>query len=120
MSTVLNKLKRRRSFPVILPTGDQITIRASTFGELTRVGKINDVASKVGFVLGVAILDDDGTNLFKQESGESDEQFGLRVVNECELDIESVAVIRDELNKINTPPRQEVLQGNSEETSTRS
>ena len=118
MSEALNKLKRRRSYPVKLPAGDEIMIRSQTFGEIRRTVAIKDKIIQIGFTIGCVILGDDGTNLFNKQPDETDDAFASRVLDECELDIESATAIREAIEKVHTVPKQEVLAKNSEETST--
>lgn len=81
MSGVLNRLKRKRGFPVVIDD-ETYYVRSPTIGELRRLDAI-PTDLKTGFLVGCTLCcGQDGSQESPQQDGESDEQWASRVMAE--------------------------------------
>ena len=117
MAGVLDKIRKRMRYPVTLPNGETIHIRQLSFGEQVRAEAL-DGTTRVGFLIGSAIVEDDGQLAYAKAEKESDTEFGDRVAMTTELDSMAFNAIQDAIRKLEKRPSQEVLLKNSDETST--
>lgn len=120
MSDTARKLKKRRAFPVPLPNDETIYVSMIPFKFHDRMSAITNPIAKIGFSMGISFVDKEGVREFSQGEDETDVDFGMRVLEETDLDPDYAGLIRDAITKINIVPKQEVLLKNSEETSTSS
>lgn len=116
---VLEKIRKRRLYPVELPNGETIHIRSLRFPELRRMAALAGEA-KIGFVFGLALIEDDGSQVYEIGDGETDEAFGKRVAEAAEqdMDTQTLVAVKDAFEKLHKVPSVKVIAKNSEETST--
>jgi hypothetical protein len=117
MAGVLDKIRKRKAYPVTLPNGEEIHIRQMSMGEHVRRAALTGDAN-LGFMVGCILAEDNGDTAYSKKPEESDAEFGLRVATDCELDPASFHAIQEAVKKLEKVPSQEVLIKNSEETST--
>lgn len=113
MTGVLDKLKKRRSYPVTID-GETVNVRSLTIGELQRMESVEG-DDKAGFVLGCALLETDGQRSFIQGAEESDAEFGKRVLAaSVDIPTDNLSALKDAINKLsNNIPPQETIRKNS-------
>lgn len=112
MASVIDKLKKRRSYPITID-GETFHIRAMTLGEMKRMESI-DQEKAVGFMLGSALVEPDTTRSFPQAEGETDEAFADRVAETlADTPSDTIRAIGDRVQKLNhSMPSQESLAKN--------
>lgn len=128
MSAVLNRLARRRSYPITID-GEDFRVRAMTIGEGLEFDTLKDDGAKIGFILGCALLNDAGEPEFnraiaadtvlddKQAAAESAEDFGKRVSEACRgIPQDTLAALTSAIDKLRRPPSQDTLRKNSDAT----
>lgn len=87
--------------------GETIHLRALTAWQLETVKPFQQEDSSVGFVIGSSVVNDDGSPVFIQETGEPPEAFGDRVLNAIDLArdvqkqiVDKIFVITNEPDKV--------------------
>ena len=79
MSSVMDRLRKRRHFPVKLDEESTVYVRPMTQGEIWRMDAFNsDSRLMNGFCLACAVVDDAGQALCARNEGESDQDFAAR------------------------------------------
>lgn len=114
---VLDKIRKRMKYPVTLPNGEVIHIRSADIGERIRANSLEEL-TKIGFMIGCSLVEDDGSPVFTFKDKETDAEFGMRVSLECGLDPEAMDAIGEALKKLGKSVNQGVIEKNSPETST--
>lgn len=112
---LIEKLKKRKCFPVTLESDETIHIRTMTFGEQTRAGKL-PAETKLGFILGSVLVEDDGQRAFPQGEKESDEDFGNRMAVSIALGAQDIAAIKAAIDQLEKIPKVKVMEKNSDAT----
>jgi len=109
---VLDKLKKRRCYSITV-NDEQINVRSLSYGELARLDNVKTEV-KPGFIVGCAVLEDDGSRAFSQAEGESDDDFATRVAAECpDVPSDTLRLLSDTIQKLNhSLPTQENLRKN--------
>lgn len=111
MSTILDRIKKRRCYPVEI-AGGTVYVRALTRGELERVNKLPDEL-KTDFMIGCVLVEESGESVIPRNDGESDEEFCRRVAGHtADTDSETVSTILGAVSKIGKTPPAETLAGN--------
>jgi hypothetical protein len=82
MSGVLNRLKKKRGFPVVID-GETYYVRSPTIGELRRLDVI-PADLKTGFLVGCALCADAGGEPEIPKTEDSDEAWAKRVLDELQ------------------------------------
>lgn len=109
MSDVLNRIKKRRCYPVEVG-GGTVHVRSLTRGELDRMAVLEHEA-KTDFVLGCVLVSAAGDPAFVLQAGESDVDFAKRVKGEVlDVDTETIAAITEAVGKIGKVTATEVLE----------
>jgi len=107
--SVLDKIKKRRFYPVDLGDGNIVNCRALTIGELRRLEAL-DKELKTPFVMGVALVDDKGATEFTKTGEESDVQFAERVREAiADVSTETISAISQAIGKIGKVPEVETV-----------
>lgn len=111
--SVLERIKKRRKHKLDLGNGDSVFIRSLTHGEVKRASAIGSEEASGGFVMGCCLLNDDGSPAFQVAEGESDIDFGNRVLADDELAGDICAEIVAMATKLLRVPSPETLVKNS-------
>ena len=112
MSGVLDRLKKKRGYPVEID-GDTYYVRSLTIGELKRLADA-PAEQKTGFVLGCALCSDSsGVAEFLKLDGESDTAWADRVMSEiADVPTETIRALSSGVANISKTPRVEVVAKN--------
>lgn len=107
--SVISKLTKRRFYPFQID-GETIHLRSMLSSELAAVQEFRNEDASIGFTIGCAVLNEDGSAVFTKSVEETAKEFGSRILSEIDLPLDT----RTELiNKIiglsNGPPSQEKL-----------
>jgi hypothetical protein len=105
MSGVLDRLKKKRGYPVVVD-GQTFHVRSLTIGEFKRYANVKDDA-KTGFVIGCALCcDENGDQEFpKLTPAESDVEWAARVLDELEdVPSENIRAISDGVAALSKTP----------------
>lgn len=78
MASVLEKLAKRRCYPITVQNGEPVHVRALTFGELRALESLPQQLSG-GFIFGVGVVTDTGEQAIPILEGETHQQFAERV-----------------------------------------
>lgn len=109
MSDVLNRIKKRRCYPVEVG-GGTVHVRSLTRGELDRMTALEKDA-KTDFVLGCVLVSSAGEPEFVPEEGESDVDFAKRIkAAVLDVDTETIAAITEAVGKIGKVTATEALE----------
>ena len=110
--SILTQIKKRRSYPIDI-NGDKVSIRALTLGELSTLDSL-PLDLKPGFVIGSALLQEDGSREFVPNEGEPPSDFSRRVTEACQdVPSDTIRLISEMANKLNhTVPTLENLRKN--------
>ncbi len=105
MSETLNKLRKKRGFPVEID-GDTFHVRSLTLGELRRVETLKP-ADKTGFVIGCTLCTGDGGEPeFPKQDGEDDSAWAQRVVDElADVPTETIRTLSDRVASLGKVPK---------------
>ncbi len=117
MAGVLDKIRKRLNYPVVLPNEETVIIRMMTIGEHIRMANLAN-EQKIGFRIGSVLLADDGSNKWTKLDNETDSDFSNRAALECDLDLPAMHAINAAIQKLEKMPSIEVVVKNSPETST--
>ncbi len=82
--TNLDRIRKRRHYPMPFD-GGEVHVRALTHSEIRIVRKFSDEDESAGFVIGCALLNEDGSEKFIRGQDEDPKAFGERVMNEIDL-----------------------------------
>lgn len=108
MITVLDRLRKRRCYPVP-EAGEGIFVRSLTRGELIRLGALEG-DDKTDFVIGCVLVTQAGEPVFPKHSDETDAEFCARVKAAfLDVDTETVAQISAAVGRIGKVPPPETL-----------
>lgn len=107
---LLNKINKRSHYPIKFPDGD-IYVRAMTYGEIKRMKSVSDDL-RTPFVMGVCLVNDDGSPETPKKADETDEQFAQRVdevLDKCDVDTDRINQITRTIGKIGTSDAEAVI-----------
>lgn len=82
-SGVLDRLRRRSKRPVEID-GEKFYLRSLTSGELRQVETVADSAARADAMLGLTIVEADGSRVFPTLPGETMDQFAQRMREDLE------------------------------------
>lgn len=115
MSKTLEKLLRRRCYPVKIGTGDDaptVYIRALTLGEGAAVGNLDDEA-RVYWTIGTALTEPDGSAAFPVEANEAPADYAKRMTGVlADLPNDTLAELMGAIIKLAKTPSQASLEKN--------
>lgn len=115
MSKTLEKLLRRRCYPVKIGTDDDaatVYIRALTLGEGIAVGGLDDEA-RVYWTIGMALTEADGSAAFPVEANESPTDYAKRLTSLLAgLPNDTLAELMAAIIKLAKTPSRESLEKN--------
>ena len=113
MSDVLNRLKKKRAYPVTID-GDTFHVRPLTIGELMRLDVI-ERDQKTGFLLGCALCrDSSGEQEIPQNENESDADWSKRVLQLiADVPTETVRALSEGVATVGRTPNIEAVAKNS-------
>lgn len=98
---LLDKANNRSHYPVVL-SDRTVYVRALTIWEARRMGEL-DVNLRTPFVIGCALVKDDGKPEVAKEANETDEAFSARVeglMRDADVDTEVLSKITQAIGKI--------------------
>lgn len=99
MSSLFEKLKKRRAYPV--QNLDGVFVRLLTQGEKTHVATFEDQDQRGYFLLGKILCNEDGSQDLTQAEGEKDLEFAERVrVSMVDVDDGTISDIVDTYQKL--------------------
>lgn len=101
--SVIDRLRKRRKYPVEID-GDTVHIRALLESELKIASDFRDDDESIGYAIGCAVLNDDGSQVFVMESAESSKQFGARVLAELDMPSDTKAELTTKILKLSQGP----------------
>lgn len=112
MSSVLQRLRKRRAYPVAIGE-DTVYVRALTTSEVEALLKFEG-ATQVAFTLGCALVNDAGEPEFPRQSGESFADFANRVLPEfSDLPQDVLSVLSQGIDRVSKPANSEALKKSS-------
>lgn len=112
MSSVLQRLRKRRAYPVSIGE-DTVYVRALTTAEVEALVKLEG-STQIAFTLGCALVNDAGEPEFPRQSGESFEAFANRVLPEfADLPQDVLTVLSQGIDKVSKPANAEALKKSS-------
>lgn len=112
MSGVIDKLRKRRFYPVTIG-GETVHIRGMVFAEHKEVESFGDSAESWGYAIGCCLLNEDGTLVVSRQADESAKDFGARVLAELNLSDDTRGELIASIVKLsNGPPKIEALAKN--------
>lgn len=112
MTSVLQRLRKRRAYPVAIGE-DTIHVRALTLGEGETLDRFEG-AEKVAFAFGCALVNDAGEPEFPRLPNEGNEAFAKRLVPEfADIPQDVLNAISKGIEKVSTPPNGEALKKSS-------
>jgi len=100
--SVIERLRKRRSYPVEID-GETIKIRALLESELKAVAEFRDDDESIGYAIGCAILNEDGSQLFTLDM-ETPKEFGARVLLCLDLPSDTKAELTTKILKLSQGP----------------
>lgn len=110
--SVIDRLRKRRFYPVTID-GEVIHIRALLCSELTVVETFKNEDESIGFVIGCAVVNEDGSAAFKREPDEPAKVFGAGVLAQIDLPTDTKAELTSKILKLSDgPPKPEDLKKN--------
>lgn len=112
MSKTITAALKRRIFPVTMPDGDVLYVRALTHRESLETAKLEEPQSQIFFGIGCGLVESDGSSCFTRE-GRSASEFAKHVaeiLNEIPLD--SARIISESIGKATMPPSVESVAKN--------
>lgn len=101
---MIERIRKRAFYPLKLVNGETIHLRGLSGKQLETVKPFMQDDASVGYVVGVAVLNDDGTNAFTQLKSESPVEFGQRVLSEIELASDVQKQLIDKIFMITNEP----------------
>jgi len=104
--SVIDRLRKRRSYPIEID-GDTIKIRALLQSELKLASEFRDDDESIGYAIGCAVLNDDGSQAFTpliKEVNESPKEFGARVLAELDMPSDTKAELTQKIMKLSQGP----------------
>jgi len=88
MASAIDKVRKRLKYPVDLD-GDTVYVRALRGSEFrTAHQELANNDAGFGYAIGCGLLNDDGSQAFSVQPGESAEAFGNRVLDELDLSLD--------------------------------
>jgi hypothetical protein len=116
MKSVLEKIQRRRFFPVEVD-GETVHLKSLGFQDALAIDSLADNGDKVLYALGCSLLEEDGVPAIKRGDGESVQQYVARV---RELTVDMPPSIGKQLSeaitKITKTPSLDTIAKNSDPT----
>lgn len=101
---IIERLRKRRKYPVTIAR-EEIWIRAMTQDEFKRAMALQGDEESYGMAIGFGLLDEDGESpLFVQESGETDVDFGARVLEATGFPTDTRAELATKILKLSNGP----------------
>ncbi len=94
--SVVDRIRKRAFYPLTLVNGEKIHLRALTYQQLQFARSFSEQESSIGYVIGCALVEDNGDSVFVPEDAESPETFGDRVMCALELgrDVQQQVVVK--------------------------
>lgn len=113
MSEVLNRLKKKRGYPVVIDE-ETFYVRSLTIGEFKRLGEIQD-DQRTGFTIGCALCSDDkGEPEIPQKDGEADSAWAERVLEElADVPSETIRALAEGVASLSKTPKASAVAKNS-------
>lgn len=100
MATVTERVRKRLKYPVDLD-GDIVYVRALRGSEFrTAHQELANNDAGFGYALGCGLLNDDGSQAFTRDPGESAEAFGNRVLDELDLSLDVRSYLTDKILRL--------------------
>lgn len=102
MSKAIDALRKRRFYKFTIG-GDDIFLRALKYSEIDRAQALGDSTLGDGFILGLCVLNEDGSQAFTQRpaegehTAESDNDFAKRVISEVDIYTDIAAEISNKV-----------------------
>lgn len=112
MSSVLQRLRKRRAYPVAIGD-DTVYVRALTTAEVDALLTFEG-PTQIAFTLGCALVNDAGEPEFPRQSGESFADFAKRVLPEfADLPQDVLSVLSQGIDRVSKPANSEALKKSS-------
>lgn len=107
MSGVLDRLRKKRGFPVEID-GETYFVRSPTIGELKRLESL-EANDKTGFLMGCALcVDAGGLPEFPKDDGETDPAWASRVLDSLsDVPTQTIRALSDGVAALNKAPKLE-------------
>lgn len=100
--SVIDRLRKRRAYPVSID-GETIKIRAMLESELKLASEFRDDDESIGYAIGCAVLNDDGSQVFTSNM-ETPKEFGARVLLALDLPSDTKAELTSKILKLSQGP----------------
>lgn len=100
MASAIDKVRKRLKYPVDLD-GDTVYVRALRGSEFrTAHQELANNDAGFGYAIGCGLLNDDGSQAFSVQPGESPEAFGNRVLDELDLSLDVRSYLTDKILRL--------------------
>lgn len=83
--SVIDRIQKRAFYPLKLVNGETIHLRALTYQQLQTTRAFSEKDASIGYAIGCALLEDNGSPVFVPTDSEDAETFGERVMSALEL-----------------------------------
>lgn len=109
MSNVLERLRKKRAFPVMID-GQEFHVRTPTIGELRRLDAMT-ADNRTGFLVGCTLCSDaSGVQEIPKQADEEDAKWAERVLDAlADVPTETIRALSDGVAKISQTPTLEVV-----------
>lgn len=114
MTSVIDRINKRAKYPAKI-NGETIYLRSMKRSERLAVMQFKDDEESFGFAIGVGLLNDDGTQAIERNAGESDKEFGKRVLETLDLSDDVRSQLVTQILKLSngpTPEQMKAIEGN--------
>tara|TARA_R110000822_G_scaffold66972_3_gene163418 strand:+ start:419 stop:763 length:345 start_codon:yes stop_codon:yes gene_type:complete len=108
MSSVIERLQRRRHYPIDID-GDDVFVRSLTKAERGLCEPFRDDEASIGYAIGVALVSEYGAPVFTATADESPLAFGNRVLDELQLPDDTRSQLVTAILKLSNGPTADQL-----------
>jgi hypothetical protein len=112
MSSVVEKIVKRKAWPCELPNGETIHVRALTRGEIKTYNALGEPAND-NYFIGCCLVDEAGQQIIARTDGETIEAYSARCEVVADLfDAGAIVAVIEAVAKASKPPKPETAAKN--------
>ena len=113
MSSVIERLRKRRYYPVQIGA-ETVHVRALTIPEIKAAAEIDatDPLAAVGYMIGCAVVDESGGPAVPKNDGESNIDYGNRVLTTLDLPQDTLMELQAGIEKAGKVPAAKAIEKN--------